>query len=71
MLGDPPTWLIFAGVIAALIVGVFLGDALGREVRAMLGNDRSTNRSDEPSRDEPAPFGDVWEVPHDVRSTKR
>jgi hypothetical protein len=39
-LGDPPTWLVFAGVIAAMVGGIFIGDALSREWRAMIDDDR-------------------------------
>lgn len=69
--GDPSVWLVFAGVIAAMIGGIFVGDALGREWRAMIDDDPgSPKRPDEPPRDGPAPYGDVIEIPHDARSNR-
>lgn len=74
MIGDPPTWLIFGGVIAALLGGVFVGDALGREVRIMVEDERrrrASKLSDELSGDRPAALqGDVIELPHEARGNK-
>lgn len=70
--GDSSTWLTFAAVVAAMIGGIFIGDALGREWRAMIDDDLGPpKRPDQPPRDGPAPYGDVIEVPHDARGPRR